>query len=292
MASIPNAETSLKILIKKPITVPPQTTVYDARDILLKYRIGRLIIQEDQKPVGIITEKDFVRYLSTSKRPPSTVQIKDIMSKNLITLTADRTVSECASLMKQNKISSVVIVNDDYTLDGIITKTDLVSFFLMIDSASLKASKIMTKKIITASPNDSIFEVQSILLNHKIGRVVVAKNQVPVGIITYRDFIPAKLLDLQRDFIEPEERTEVFWSPYINDLNISHPSYLLTFTAKDIMSKNVVHVEPTDPVYTCAIIMIRHGISGLPVVKNKKLVGIITKSDLVNILANSKKQGT
>ena len=292
MASIPNAETSLKILIKKPITVPPQTTVYDARDILLKYRIGRLIIQEDQKPVGIITEKDFVRYLSTSKRPPSTVQIKDIMSKNLITLTADRTVSECASLMKQNKISSVVIVNDDYTLDGIITKTDLVSFFLMIDSASLKASKIMTKKIITASPNDSIFEVQSILLNHKIGRVVVAKNQVPVGIITYRDFIPAKLLDLQRDFIEPEERTEVFWSPYINDLNISHPSYLLTFTANDIMSKNIVHVEPTDPVYTCAIIMIRHGISGLPVVKNKKLVGIITKSDLVNILANSKKQGT
>ncbi|PIW35244.1 MAG: inosine-5-monophosphate dehydrogenase, partial [Nitrosopumilales archaeon CG15_BIG_FIL_POST_REV_8_21_14_020_33_23] len=42
-------------------------------------------------------------------------------------------------------------------------------------------------------------------------------------------------------------------------------------------------------VYTAAILMIRHGISGIPVIRNQKLMGIITKSDIVNVLASKGK---
>lgn len=279
----------LKSIIKKPITVSPRTTILDARDILLKYRISRLIVEKNKKPIGIVTEKDIARSLVISKKPLPTILIQDIMSKNLITITPDKTIYDCSKLMMQNGISSVIVIDQNGYLMGLVTKTDLVSTFLVQSTASLTISAIMTKKVITVSPDDSIFEVRSILLNNKISRVVVVKNKIPVGVITYRDFVPAKLIDLQREYLDPDERQDIAWNPYLNDLNARDSSYLLTFTASDIMTKNPFYVEADDVVYTAAILMIRHGISGLPVVKNKKLVGIVTKSDIVNVLAKKGK---
>ena len=63
----------------------------------------------------------------------------------------------------------------------------------------------------------------------------------------------------------------------------------MTFSAKDIMTSNPFFVSPDDVVYTAAIIMIRHGISGLPVVRGKKIIGIVTKSDIVNVIASKGK---
>jgi CBS domain-containing protein len=143
----------------------------------------------------------------------------------------------------------------------------------------------MTKKVITVSPDDSVFEVQSILFNNKISRVVVTKNKRPIGIITYRDFIPAKTFDFHKEFLDPIEKEEIASSSHLNEFNVNQLSHLLTFSAKDIMTKEPFVVCPGDDVYTAAILMIRHGISGIPVERNKKLVGIVTKSDIVNVLA-------
>jgi CBS domain-containing protein len=259
----------------------------DARDILIRHRIGRLIVEFNKKPVGVITEKDIAKSISVfSGRPIAKILVRDIMSKDLITVYPDDSIYDCAKLMKKHGISSVIVKNHKNKLVGIITKTDLVSTFLMISTARLPISKIMTKKVITVSPNDSIFEVESILLNNKIRRVIVSKNKIPVGIITYRDFVPAKTFDLYKEFTDPEERTEIFWNPKINEFNVNNLSYLLTFLAKDIMTKNPFFVSADDVVYMAAILMIRHGISGLPVMRGKKLIGIITKSDIVNVIAD------
>ena len=278
----------LKSIIKTPITIPPNTSILDARDILLRHRIGRLVVEFDKKPVGIIAEKDIAKSVSIfSQKPIGKILVREIMTKSLITVFDDSKISECAKLMKENKISSVVVVNRKHKLVGVITKTDLVSTFLVKSSASLQISKTMSKNVIIVSPDDSIFEVQSILFNNKISRVIVAKEKIPVGVITYRDFIPAKTFDLHREFIDPLELDEVSKVPQLNEFNVNRLSYLLRFSAKDIMTKNLFVVNSDDAVYTAAILMIRNDVSGLPVIKNKKLVGIITKSDIVNILAES-----
>ena len=285
-----NIPVELRSIIKQPISIPPNTTILDARDILIRHRIGRLIIEFNKKPVGIITEKDIARSISIfSGKPIAKILVRDIMSKNPITVLPDDSIYDCAKLMKKHGISSVIVKNSRGNLVGIVTKTDLVSTFLMLSTASLPISKIMTKKVITVSPNDSIFEVESILLNNKIRRVVVSKNKTPVGIITYRDFVPAKTFDLYKEFTDSEERTELFWNPRLNEFNVNNLSYLLTFLAKDIMTKEPFFVSPNDVVYTAAILMIRHGISGLPVVHGKKLVGIVTKTDIVNVIASQRK---
>jgi CBS domain-containing protein len=285
-----NIPVSLASIIKQPISISPNTSILGARDILLRYKIGRLVIEFNKKPVGIVTEKDISRSVSVfNQKPISKILIRDIMTKDLITLQPEASIYDCAKLMQKHGISSIIIKTSKGKLVGVVTKTDLVSTFLIQSTASLPISKIMTKKVITVSPNDSIFEVESVLLNNQIHRVIVTKNKTPVGIITYRDFVPAKTFDLHKEFTDPEERSEIFWNAYLNELNINKLSYLLTFSAKDIMTKNPFFVSTDDVVYTAAIIMIRHGISGLPVIRGKKMVGIITKTDIVNIIASKGK---
>ncbi|CAD6522712.1 Inosine-5-monophosphate dehydrogenase, cystathionine beta-synthase [metagenome] len=280
----------LESITKNPITIPPNTNILDARDILLRYRIGRLVVKIGKKATGIITEKDIAKSVSVfSGKSIEKILVKDVMSKDLITIPSTSSIYDCAKQMKIHDISSIVIVDKREDLVGIITKTDLVSTFLAQSTASLNISKIMTKKVITVSPKDSIFEVQSVLFNNKISRVVVTKNKKPIGIITYRDFIPAKTFDLQKEFTDPVERDEISSNQQLNEFNVNKMSYLLTFSAKDIMTKELVITYPDNDVYTAAILMIRHGISGIPVILNQKLVGIITKSDIVNVLASKGK---
>ena len=278
----------LHSIIKTPISIPPNTSILDARDILLRHRIGRLVIEYGKKPVGIITEKDIAKSVSFfNKKPLGKILVSDIMSKDLVSVKIDSTIKDCAKLMKKHGISSVVVVNQRGKLVGIVTKTDLVGTFLIQSTATLEISRIMTKKVFTTSPEDSIFEVESLLFNNNIRRIVVTKNKSPIGIITYRDFIPAKTFDLQKGLSDPSEMVEISQNPQVNELNVNRLSYLLTFTANDLMTKNPFVVYPDDVVYTAAILMVRHDISGIPVIKNKKLVGIITKSDIVNVIAEN-----
>ena len=287
LADIP---VELKSIIKIPITVTPNTGILAARDLLLRYNIGRLIVKSGKKAVGIITEKDIAKSVSVfSEKPIAKISVGKIMSKDLVTATLDSSIHDCAKLMKNHGISSIIIENNAQELAGIVTKTDLVSTFLVQSTASLKVSEIMTKNVITVSPNESVFEVESILFNNNISRIVVVKNKQPVGIITYRDFVPAKTFDLYKEFVNPDERIEISQSAQINEFNVNRLRYMLTFSANDIMSKNPFIVYSDDVVYTVAILMIRHGISGIPVLRNKKLVGIVTKSDIANVLAEKGK---
>ncbi len=275
-------------IIKKAITVTPHTSILEAIEILQKFRISRLVvIDKNQNPVGVITEKDILRSIfPLGSKPLGSVQVIDAMSKNLLTVKKSDSIYHCAKIMKDNNISSVVVLRDDGSLEGIITKTDLVFNFLIQETKPLAVSKIMTKQVITVAPRDALYLVESILLNNKISRVPVLKNQKLVGIITFRDFIPAKIPNRLGVYTDPEELRDVWYSPYPNQFNANQLSYALTFRAEDIMTKNPVTMEPQDDVSLAALLMYRYDISGIPIVKNSKLVGIITKSDIVFELAN------
>jgi CBS domain-containing protein len=274
-------------LIKKAITITPQISILDAIEVIQKYRIGRLVvIDRTFSPIAIITDKDIMRSLwPLNNKTLGSLRVQDLMSKNLITAQKSDSIYNCAQIMKQNNISSLVILRDDKSMEGIVTKTDLVFNFLIQQSEKYKISQIMTDKVITVSTGDSLFIVESILINNKISRVPVMRNQNLVGIITYRDFIPARIPNRLGAFTDTSELRDVWYSNIPSQFNVNQLNYTLTFRAEDIMSKNPVTIEPTDDVSLAALIMYRYGISGIPVLKSGKLVGLVTKSDIVSALA-------
>ena len=277
----------LNQVIKKTIVVSPETTLLDARAILLRHKISRLIVARNDKPVGIMTEKDLVHAIYyLAGKPLEAIRVSEFMSRDLITITEKQSLYDCARLMLSHKISSIIVLKKDGTLAGIITKTDLASIFLTQSSVPLPISKIMTKKIITVKPADSLLYVESVLVNNKISRVVVERKKMPVGIITHRDFIPAKMPLWVKQFADPKEVEEFTLGAHPHEYKSNQLSYLLTFIAVDIMTPNPIVVDAKEDVSTAALLMIRHGISGLPVVRNSLLVGIITKTDIVKAIAS------
>ena len=278
--------TSLNQIIKKTIVVSPEMPLLEARAILLRHRISRLIVSRNDKPVGIITEKDIVGAIYyLAGKPLEAIRVSEFMSRELVSITEKDSIYDCAKLMISHKISSIIVLKKDGSLAGIVTKTDLVSVFLTQSITSISVSKIMTKKVITVKPADSLLYVESVLLNNKISRVVVERKKAPVGIITYRDFIPAKMPLWIKQYADPREVEEFTLGAHPHEYKSNQLSYLLTFIAADIMTSNPVVIDAKEDVSTVALLMIRHGISGLPVVRNSLLVGIITKTDIVKAIA-------
>jgi CBS domain-containing protein len=277
---------SITQVIRNAVTVTDGMTLLEAREVLLKHRVGRLpVLDKNKKPVGIITEKDFVRAIyKFSGKQVSKILVRDFMSKDLITITKNATIVDCARLMQKHKISSVLVLEKN-RLAGIITKTDIASVFLTQSAEPLRVSDIMTKDVITVMPADSLLLVESLLVKHKISRIVVQRNKKPVGIITNRDFIPAKMPKWIRDFADPKEVEKYQTNPNPDEFRMNQLSYILSFRAEDIMTPNPVTVNSDDQVSSAVLIMIRNGISGLPVVKKSLLCGIITKSDIVKAIA-------
>jgi len=277
----------LSELITKPITVGPSSSLMKTRESILKHRVKRVIVTDKKKPIGIITEKDLAKKIyDLGTKPINSVKAKDFRPRKLFTLTRGSTVKECAKLMKKHRISVVIILNKDKTLEGIVTETDLAKAFLTKGSDSIKVSKIMKSKVITASPSDPILHVEGLLLKYGISRIIIERNQKPVGIITFRDFVPAKIPQWIAESADPKEVQEYKFKKGLEENHSNQMSYLFPFHATDIMATNPITVEADKDIKYAITKMVKHDISGLPVVKNKKLVGIITKSDIVNALAN------
>lgn len=276
---------SITQVIRNAVTVTDGMTLLEAREVLLKHRVGRLpVLDKNKKPVGIITEKDFVRAIyKFSGKQVSKILVRDFMSKELITITKNNTIIDCATDAVTQDNS--VLVLEKNRLAGIITKTDLASVFLTQSAEPLQVSDIMTNDVITVMPADSLLLAESLLVKHKISRIVVQRNKKPVGIITNRDFIPAKMPKWIRDFADPKEVEKYQLNPNPDEFRMNQLSYILSFRAEDIMTPNPVTINSDDQVSSAVLIMIRNGISGLPVLKKSLLCGIITKSDIVKAIA-------
>ena len=278
-----------QIIIKKTITISPNTSLLDAREILLRHNLKRLVVIDSKKrPVGIITEKDIAKTIyALGDKPIKTVKVSGFMSKKLLTVKKSASIYDCAKLMRRYRISSVIVIGNNGVLEGLITKTDLASIFLTQAVSPLKVSKVMTKRVITAMPGDSLLYVESLLIHNRISRIVVQRNQVPVGIITYRDFVPAKLPHWITQYADPKEVENYRTKKDLPDFQVNQMSHLLHFKAVDIMASNPITVNSNEDVGVAVLLMIRNRVSGLPVVKNSKLVGIITKADIVKAIAES-----
>lgn len=278
-----------QIIIKKTITISPNTTLLEAREVLLRHNLKRLVVINSKNcPVGIITEKDIAKTIyALGDKPIKSVKVSGFMSKKLFTVKQTDSIYDCAKLMKRHRISSVIVLGKKGVLEGLVTKTDLASIFLTHAVSPLKVSKIMTRKVITAMPGDSLLYVESLLIHNRISRIIIERNKIPVGIITYRDFVPAKLPHWIAQYADPKEVENYRTKKDPSDFQVNQMSHLLHFKAVDIMASNPVTVKADEDVSVAVLLMIRNRISGLPVVKNSKLVGIITKADIVKAIAEA-----
>ena len=112
------------VMIKDVAELDSSSMIKDAAKLMAEKNIGCTIVTKQGSPVGILTERDFVRRIA-SKEKPLTSSLEDVMSKPLISIEPDETVWEAAESMKVNNIHKLPVIQNE-KLVGIITTSDLV----------------------------------------------------------------------------------------------------------------------------------------------------------------------
>lgn len=106
-------------------TITPDTSVYNALELMVEKNVSALLVMENDKLAGIFTERDYARKVALKGKSSKETQIGDIMTRDLITVSPDSTIDECMQLMTGNYIRHLPVVDND-KLAGIISIGDVV----------------------------------------------------------------------------------------------------------------------------------------------------------------------
>lgn len=108
-------------MIFLPPTVTPLDPVSKIIDIMVKQNIGAVVAVEDNRPMGIITERDILERVIELERDFEKTLVKDVMSKPLITIESSRPLSDALNILRENKIRRLVVTEED-ALIGLTTE--------------------------------------------------------------------------------------------------------------------------------------------------------------------------
>jgi len=122
---------TVKDLIKRQITqtavsVAPTDTVYRALQLMAENNVGAVMICEENKIVGIFTERDYCRKIILMGRSSVNTPIHDIMTKKMITVGLEQTLEQCIELMTKYHIRHLPVEENNQVV-GIVSMRDVMT---------------------------------------------------------------------------------------------------------------------------------------------------------------------
>jgi CBS domain-containing protein len=143
----------------------------------------------------------------------------------------------------------------------------------------MKASEIMTRGVIAVSPETPVRDVAKLMVEQRISGVPVVDDGRLIGILSEND--------LMRRVELGTEKTRPRWVQFLtaDDTLLAEYVHARGRLARDVMTTNVITVAPDDPVASIAEILETHHIKRVPVVDGGKVVGIVSRANLLQALA-------
>ena len=124
---------------KELFSVAPIATVYEAIDLMSERHVGALPVLQENKLVGILSERDYARKVILKDRSSKGTRVSEIMTSEVITVEETHRIDECVSLMQTNHIRHLVVVRDS-TVIGMLSLRDL--FVQIIDEQAEKIDEL------------------------------------------------------------------------------------------------------------------------------------------------------
>jgi len=105
--------------------ISPNATVLEAIKIMAEKGVGALVVAEDEKVIGIFSERDYTRKIALMERSSNNTPVADIMTSKVISVSLNHTVEECLQLMTDRHLRHLPVL-DEEKLVGFISIGDLV----------------------------------------------------------------------------------------------------------------------------------------------------------------------
>jgi CBS domain-containing protein len=194
------------------------------------------------------------------------MQIKNLMSEDIITVDKDQNLSDALKLLRKNNVSRLPVTNNK-ELVGIISERDIAaklgsSKYESMPASRLHISSVMVKDVLTVPETMQLDDVARLMLDNGIGSVPVMNTEDKmVGIVSKADFVTLAV-GIAFDKI----------------------------TVKEIMTKDLIVVSPTDRLVHARRQMMEGHVGRVPVVDEGKLVGMVTSKDLMRAFIDFRKK--
>ncbi|WP_026090056.1 CBS domain-containing protein [Candidatus Nitrosopumilus sediminis] len=273
---------SISNISKKPISIMKKATISDAIRMLLNTKISRLVVRENEKHVGIITEKDIGLFLfsETTRQGLDKIPITKIM-KPIEFVNQEITPENAAKIMIEKGISSLAIGEKDQ-VKTIFTKSDLVNYYAENITDEKKVIDFMTHNYEFTHTAAPLYKVVRKMLEKKISRLIVKnQNEEPVGIISFRD-----LFRIAIELGSEEDISEYGISDQIRNGFISKEGFGNISLAREVMTEGLITIKFNQSLSDACKLILENNVSGLVVLDgNGSITGIISKTDITKAIA-------
>jgi len=243
------------IMTPNVITITEDKTMEDAAKVMGAKHIGSLIVVADDKPKGIVTERDLLSGILALGRDPAKSRVGASMSWPLVTIASDASIKEAAKIMMRKK--GRLAVMDGEKLKGIISASDFIRSLPDVPETLVKVEDYMTTEVVSVEEGRTVADIAVAMGKERIGSVIVRSGGKPKSIFTERDLLTT--------FLAVGKSLDVPVKVYVSTPLIVAPAWI--------------------SVYEAAYIMADKHIRRLPLFEEDELVGIITARDLVEAYA-------
>lgn len=121
-------QTILSIKGTRVLSIGPEATALDAALLMNEYKVGGLVVREETRVAGIITERDMLQRVLAQRRDPSTTRVRDIMTAEVVCCRPHTTLDEARGVMKNRRIRHLPVVDEDGQIAGLISIGDLNAY--------------------------------------------------------------------------------------------------------------------------------------------------------------------
>jgi CBS domain-containing protein len=180
-------------LMTTPIeTVESDMPVHEVATRMYEKDIHRLLVTENERPIGIISISDFVAGIA-AQEPVRRQTVGDVMSRTFLVCREDNTIINAARTMTQSAWRSIIVVDAKGRLQGVITGHQLIQMAGKSIDENLQVKDFMNRKLVTVDINASLQEAADRMIqNHRHRVIVVDKNDpesFPMGVVSSFDIV-------------------------------------------------------------------------------------------------------
>lgn len=252
------------IMVSKVISVDKDESLKRVLDLMQKYQITKIPVIEDKHFFGLVTDNVIAYKLGSIRKKSVTasrLHASSVTEKNVITISPD---DEVKTILKSvgEPGPTMLPVLENGKLIGVVTKADLLPLVKSKD----RLNTIMQRKVYAIAPEDRVIHARRIMINGGIARLPVVENNKLVGIISDIE-IALAFASLKKSYSLGKQKHQ------LDELSVG-----------EVMKAPVIWAESSITIANAAQIMMNQNVGSLPILENDRLIGMVTRTDLLRTI--------